>query len=206
MKSSILIIASIVGISACYPKYNDVVIDNKYTKWELKIIDDTIKEWYMATGSESASLYTQVGHIGDGIFDIDDYTHDFGYATIQKVSRLDPGFQELADEFGNIPAGVGRDGQIVITVTEEFYRPDFNVTRFHTVMLHELGHFFGLDHNEGGIMTRGTKLVCIDQETVDYFCDDHGDCLFPYGTCDNEEAKQILEDEKNFCEENDCED
>ena len=208
MKRSIYLMIGLLGVGCSSPvddcvnpvaptttlapdktSFNQMEIDTKYTEQELEIIRDSLREWVNATGSESAIIYaTENVVIGDGVFTEDDQRNDFGIATMQKVSKDDPGYQSLQDQFGPNVAGAGKKGRLVITITEMFYdsdnsdspfMSDLKTETFHVVVLHELGHFLGLSHGDGILMRPSTKDVpdCIDQETRDSFCRIHENCV-----------------------------
>ena len=195
MKLSLLSLAVLLANTGCYSIYHEMDIDAKYSGEEMVIIRESLNDWAAATGSQSALIYTRDNQIiGDGVFTIDDFDDDLGIATMQKVSKSDPGYQPMVDEQGAKPAGVGREGQLVLTVTEAFYKKgSLDETYFHMVLLHELGHFFGLMHGDGSLMVPGPDADgnvppdCIDQMSVENFCNIHGDCLNPKATCPEEE-------------------
>jgi hypothetical protein len=195
MKLSLLSLAILLGNTGCYSIYHEMDIDAKYSSEEMVIIRESLNDWASATGSQSALIYTRDNQvIGDGIFTISDFDDDLGIATMQKVSKSDPGYADMVGELGEKPAGVGREGQLVLTVTEAFYKKgSLNEEFFHMVLLHELGHFFGLMHGDGSLMVPGPDANgavppdCIDQNSVDNFCSIHGDCINPHATCPEEE-------------------
>lgn len=189
MTRNIILLATILGSSfGCAPMYDHFDIDAKYTEEELVIIRHSLAEWHTATGSDSADISTTEGVvIGDGVFTEEDYTDDFGTATMQKVSKSEPGYQAIVEEFNKDAAGVGREGQMVITVTDySYHNGELRADFFHLVVLHELGHFFSLSHGDGLLMSPKPDGVptCIDQESLDNFCKIHVNCLNPKNTCD----------------------
>jgi hypothetical protein len=204
MKLSLLSLAILLGNTGCYSIYHEMDIDAKYSSEEMVIIRESLNDWAAATGSQSALIYTRDNQvIGDGVFTLADFDDDLGIATMQKVSKSDPGYPDMVAELGEKPAGVAREGQLVLTVTETFYKNSkgfqdpsgtFDETYFHMVLLHELGHFFGLMHGDGSLMVPGPDANgnvppdCIDQMSVENFCNIHGDCITPHATCPDEEG------------------
>ena len=203
MKLSLLSLAVLLANTGCYSIYHEMDIDAKYSGEEMVIIRESLNDWASATGSQSARISIRDHQvIGDGVFTIDDFDDDLGTATMQKVSKSDPGYPDMVAELGEKPAGVGREGQLILTVTEAFYKNKngfqdssgtFDEHYFHMVLLHELGHFFGLMHGDGSLMVPGPDSNgavppdCIDQNSLDNFCAIHGDCLNPKMTCPEEE-------------------
>ena len=189
MKCSLILMALVSSIGGC-AQYRNIDVDYKYTEEELVIIERSVNEWHKATGSESANITLSENMvIGDGVFHYEDYdwTTDFGTATMQKVSKIDPGYPILVKDFGENVGGVGREGELIITITEHFYNGDIFVgQRFHQTVLHELGHFFGLKHEDGTLMNPNNIGIpaCIDQDTLNNFCIIHGDCWGQKPTCD----------------------
>jgi len=174
-------------LAGCNPVYENMAIDYKYTPQELAIIHLAFNEWEKATGSEEAHIsHMENMFIDDNVFNDDDFHSNFGMAVMHKVSRSDPGFSLLVDEFDNKVAGVGREGEMIITVTESYTRSDGSLKEdwLKTILIHELGHFYGLDHGDGLLMVPAGAPNCIDQLTVDSYCEEHGDCVNPRNSCD----------------------
>ena len=189
--NKIFLSAVAVSCMACNPVYDEMAIDYKYTPEELSIIHDSINEWHEATGSDSAIINYQDNMVlGDSVFDNDDYSADFEMAVMQKVSQSDPGYQAILEDFESNIAGVGREGEMIITITEQYtHDGEISAPWFKCILLHELGHFFGLTHYEGRLMRPKTNLSCIDQLTVDIYCDLKGDCTNQHSTCFIEETE-----------------
>ncbi len=76
-------------------------------------------------------------------------------------------------------AGACDRWQRLITIDEENGRG-----AWHMVLLHELGHAIGLEHQEGALMDPFTGTPCIDQTTIDRACDLRG-CAERRATCQN---------------------
>ena len=196
MKLSLLSLSILLANTGCYSIYHEMDIDAKYSGEEMVIIRESLNDWASATGSESARISIRDHQvIGDGVFTLADFDDDLGIATMQKVSKSDSGYADMVAELGERPAGVGREGQLVLTVTEAFYKKGaLDETYFHMVLLHELGHFFGLQHGDGSLMVPGPDANgnvppdCIDQMSVENFCNIHGDCITPHATCPDEEG------------------
>lgn len=188
MKNIIHVVFLGVVFSGCNGPYDHFDIDYKYTNPELEIVKLSFNEWRAATNSESADIsYTDNMIIGDGVFGSEDIFRDFGAATIQKVSINDPGYQPMIDYMQRTGInGAGIEGKLIITITESFYNKDgeFKSDFFHAVILHELGHFFGLMHGNGLIMNPSANVPCIDREALDVFCEIHEDCINPIAMCE----------------------
>ena len=186
MKTIIYIIlaGSFLGCSS-----NEILVDHKFNETELKVLRQSVNEWYEATGSDDALVFLHEGHtFNNDVFEEDDWSMENGYATLQKISMSDPGYEYLATEvFDTDIAGAAFEGQSVVVVKESYTNYDCSIDDvwLHTIFLHEFGHFFGLMHGDGAIMVVGRAVIpCIDKESLDNFCKIHQTCLNPKANCE----------------------
>jgi hypothetical protein len=188
MNSSIYIAIASLALIGC--ESSDILVDHNFNETELKIIRHVVDEWYEATGSDDALVFLHEGYtFNNEIFEEDDWPGMVdGNATLQKISVNDPGYEYMTTEvFDTEIAGAAMEGRVVIAVQESYTNADGTIDGawFHTLLLHEYGHFFGLMHGDGAIMVTGRGVLpCIDQESLDNFCKIHQTCLNPKPTCE----------------------
>ena len=189
---SLYILGLAVSLSACFPINNRMLIDYKFKPLELELIESAMSEWEQATGSPSATIFISKGAVlTNGEFTMHDYMIIDGFARMYRITTNDPGYKSLKDVTdppSDSYLGISRRGQVIGLVTDQYYTCNgkFYSDCFYSVVLHELGHFFGLGHSEAGIMSQPFFPICLENEAVKAFCNIHRDCVNPHSTCKEE--------------------
>jgi len=163
-----------------------LVVDSRFTDIELAEIGSAVEEWHRATGSDIADPRVETGFEFDvASMDEDDAFNGPEPFYVRRASVHDPVFTSIADLVGYsdmIAATYRHDGMILFR--EMYLLPNGEVDRavLRGTVLHELGHMFDLDDGDGALMSAFLAAPCIDQETLDGFCDLYA-CSGQRATC-----------------------
>jgi hypothetical protein len=171
-------------------------IEDEFSSEEIDLIHEAADEWYNVTGSDDALIFFRYGYHLDHPFskeDAIDY-EDLDYPILHKVSVDDPGYlyiKERREKLYGSSSGFGGFASegLIVGVVKEYYSKDngyISRARFGPILRHEFAHFVGLmDHADMGKFSSETKPYgCIDQFTIDNFCDMWGSCKDNHqGTC-----------------------
>lgn len=158
-----------LAISGC-SGLKEIAIDAEFTDEEHDAIIDAIHEWVKASDSSEAMVFTADGFVDHGEFTEEDWNTDADFGLMFKVSTEESGWKYLSKEL-NAPSLRGAanydTGNIMIAVNLADSK-----NLFYRVVLHELGHFHGLDHYFGGIMQNGSgnNFTCLTSVDVSHFC------------------------------------
>jgi hypothetical protein len=173
-----------------------LIIDDKFSKSQENIIWESIAEWGDATGSPDTILYPL--RSPSPIEQSDSLAGD-GINRVYLISQNDITYRKIQQR-NNWPVFSGvttryKDGSKSISIVLEYLNPvringnivKTDLERLHFLMLHELGHVFGLSHSNKTLMRAisNFKNPCIDQKTLDVFCYNHGNCSGQHSTCEN---------------------
>jgi hypothetical protein len=185
---SLYILALAASVISCVPFSNKMLIDQKFTEQERILIDHAINEWVEATGSIDAVIFVRHGTKFADEPGLQDWVRADDFARMYKIKHSDPMYKtmnELVDPGVNGFAGMSRRGQAVAMVEDQFYnsRGEFFEEWFYSVILHELGHFYGVGHSEHGLMSQPDSPICVDLWAVNEFCMIHTSCVAPHPTC-----------------------
>ena len=191
-----IVAASILSIG-CFNQNRKMLIDYQFTAQENRLIDHAIWEWHEATGSPDAIVFVYHGAEFAHDFTLRDWLILDSNARMYKIDRRDAGYEELAKK---IPSDDGSYGEFVgltsqgrvILMTNNYYynsRGEFFNEYFYSILLHELGHFFGISHTEHGVMSQPECPICIDKVAVDKFCNLYPTCHNPHSTCKEKKNK-----------------
>lgn len=161
----------IIGCS----NYNDTIVDfaliGDWQDSEIKIIQDSLREWEIATnGTVVATTHKEYWD-----FDFDSQFREDTTPIIVLLNEEDTyrmkTWYYLVKRKGL--AGYASEQQILIT---KDHRTEYDAFKY--LMLHELGHYWGLTHQDGILMSVEKdvpNITCIDHEAISVFCDHH-DC------------------------------
>lgn len=159
-------------ILACGPG-DTLAIDAKFTDQEVYLIERAIQQWVSVTDSEYAAIFTFDGFDRGGFFFAENYDKSRGYSVIFKVNSNSPGYKKLEQKQGRSFIGLANslNGNMVI-VSDKTGEATF---KFYSTVLHELGHFYGLDHLRPPAIMRpkfnNIKTQCITPADLAAFCD-----------------------------------
>ncbi len=151
--------------AACSPPRDFPVVvhlDARWTDDEAQTIEDALAEWEWATCGFAATTPVR-GWRGE---------HGDGVAIYRETSAAPYLKGVLATTWGD---------SIAVAVDRVEYWDKGEL--LHRVLLHELGHLWGLEHEQYGVMSIDVYApACIDASAVDQFCEVYAcECLRP--TC-----------------------
>lgn len=181
-----------IGVSGCADPAYTLAIEREFTDEEVVMIEAAIEEWMWACDCEDAAVFLRYDLVDeDNVLTYDEWEKRDSFGRLWKMHTTDPAFikeeqDRLKKNEGSF-VGIHKAGNIGLVVDkfrEEKYKDDF-----YNVLLHELGHLYGIkDHLESGIMMSGgykskVRESCIDWLALSKFCDMHncGDAAEP--TC-----------------------
>ncbi len=164
----------------------EVRVVGEWTDNENQIIIDAFDEWEKATAGYTVTdiiTHWQLDHE----FSMDeDYFHDIdGVLMIYAIPEDHPAFEEInARSEVNYWLGIANESRTIVVRIDgtRYYKNLFKV------MLHEIGHIYGLEHSEiqNSIMYKSitdVQKACIDTETLAEFCDLHECSSAVLSTC-----------------------
>jgi len=173
-------IAFSAALSGCYGDPHSFAIEDTFTDEEVEVIKEAVAEWQLATDSSDADLIITEGLHRDEAFDLD--KHWYGstdHGTIYKIHDYEHGYYELRESMtGRDYDGAALSPDRILVVGNKSKR------RLKQIILHELGHIYGIDHQDKGLMSSKPTQICIDTHTLIEFCEEwscgpnaHGTCL-----------------------------
>lgn len=146
-------------------------VDSKFTDNEKAIIMACVEEWMIATDSNDAAVFFRFDLKRSEPFLVDKHWDaDQKFGLFFKVSTSDPGYKDLGSD--NYPygyRGLARTPDRIVIVSELTR----NQRIFKETVMHELGHVYGLPHLDIGLMAVGDPTSCVDEVTLEAFCDIH---------------------------------
>lgn len=150
-----------------------LAVENEFTDREAELIAQAAKQWITACDCDEAAIFFRFDlEDPDGVLTYEEWDSDPGFGRLWKMHITDPAYQERLRRRGPFN-GTHKNGQIAIVAE----RTDSD-KMFLNVILHELAHLYGVEHQDSGIMhEKGASAdnVCIDWRALSAFCDLH-DC------------------------------
>lgn len=168
------------AVSSGCARPDSMLVDAHFTEAEEESIAWAVDEWYVATdgGVDTELLF---GWERLEPFAEDSMSMEGEHATMHRVVDGTPIWAELDEKYsdgkktwsGRAMHG-GTAWSIVAVIDEEKTEEEFQL-ELRLVLLHELGHYYGVDHLDHGFMASNIKLktfdqACIDQDTLDEIC------------------------------------
>jgi hypothetical protein len=146
-------------------------VDTEFNDTERALIISAVDEWVIATDSDEAAAFLRFD-LEDETFDKkkhwDDYDGDYG--VIYKIHTYEPGYIDWMKERNPFSGIASRDPDRIAMVAEKTADPE----KFRAIMMHELGHIYGISHQDSGLMIGGeVPPNCIDQLALDLYCEEH---------------------------------
>ena len=167
-KLSRLVSLSFFVLSANACNANSFAIEDEFTDREVELIHKAIDEWIEATDSDGAVIFTREGYSAGHKFDyFKDWLGGPEYPVLHKMRSNDPGYNPLKISVGYDYAGAARERWRIAIVEDYIDSED----EFYHVILHEIGHFYGIEHQADGLMARSSYHTCIDVVALGAFCD-----------------------------------
>lgn len=152
-----------------------LAIEDEFTDKEVVLIDEAIQQWVYITDTDDAVIYTKTGYKSHHEFRLDeDWDNGPDYAVLHKIHRSDQGYLDFQVQGSDFKGKAMIGGNRIAIVAEFTEDPEI----FYRVILHELGHFYGLHHTDIGIMLTGVlgnEHNCLSIGSLKEFCDLH-DC------------------------------
>lgn len=165
----IVFLASLILTSCGGPR--NLWVEQTFTDKEVTLIADAVDEWMLATDSPDAQIFVDTGFAYQKPFTKEDWDEERDFGVMFKITTKDPGYKDLGGDFLGL---ANADSGNVIIVSDRIDSDEL----LYKILLHEVGHLYGLGHAESGIMKQGifnTEDICIHPEDLDEFCDKH-DC------------------------------
>ena len=147
---------------------NAFAIEDQFTASEKKMIYAAIDEWIEATDSDSAWIFTREDyHKGHPFSWARDWVGGPEFPVLYRIKSTDPGYATLKISIGHDYAGAALERARIAVVSDHIDSP----AEFYRVMLHEIGHFYGISHQADGLMAEHDQTTnCIDQVSLGEFC------------------------------------
>lgn len=140
-------------------------IDDEFSPKEQEMINWAIDQWEIASDS-SDLLFTENKELSH-TFSFNNW-NDLSEIGLYRLKNTDIGLSQI---YKNTDCSQDRGlaqvrGNIAVVIdnidSDEIFKH---------VILHEFGHFFGIDgHTESGLMQSGSDITCIDQVSLDWMC------------------------------------
>lgn len=165
-------IIALLGLLACAGT-NDFNVDVRFSPWELNSIGRAAEQWERATDSPDAVLSLRTGVVlrAGSEFVEDDWEREIdGRVGLFRVQKEESGYIEMVEKYGDF-VGLSLEGGPMIVVETYGWNDDL-LTR---IVLHELGHHFGLHNGASPVMAEFVEQfpACLTLEDVEVFCTDH---------------------------------
>lgn len=164
-KQSIALLSLLVA--GCYDS-TTLAIEDEFTVEEVDMIEWSINHWMQVTDTDDAAIFLRYDLHDDGGLTQHEFETLRDFGTIYRVTSDEPAVQNITAESGSSVNGSCRGNSILLIIdritSERVFRH---------VMLHELGHFYGIHHQPDGLMASSVNSLydCVDQRTLDEFCD-----------------------------------
>lgn len=169
---NIIIAFSIFG---CTSDPHMLSVEDEFSKEEEQVILESINEWMFATCSSDATIFVAFGYPSHHEFSYDDYKNEDDGPVLHKIYSYESGYGDIVKVGGGNFNGCTfkSGGGNIILVADHIKTLDY----FKFILLHELGHFLGLEHYNQGLM-RSVSIgeSCIDQYTLNKFCEEFNSC------------------------------
>jgi len=175
-------IASLLGLVACSGKPDKIRLDYRFSQQEVYLIAEAQKEWIEAADSSEMDIPISLG------FNSDQKPYKFreqesgSEAIFYKINTNHPEYNLLKEVHGYDPLGSTLELTGMVLV-EDIIRELVEIEKiydtygdaFYKTILHEYGHFLGLDHLEAPTSVMASLIyvgveTCIDGGTLDYYC------------------------------------
>jgi hypothetical protein len=149
-----------------------LAIDSRFTDHEIEILESAADEWVRATDSGDAIIFF-ANHFYYDRFTKDEWKKNLEYGLLFKISTTDQGYKELVKQQGGDFVGIASEHTGNIALRTDVIHEDYILRR---VMMHELGHLYGLSHSARGLMgghpdDKGENSDCIHAVDLERFCE-----------------------------------
>ncbi|MDO8510999.1 MAG: hypothetical protein Q7S55_02435 [Nanoarchaeota archaeon] len=176
-------IVSALAITACQGRPDKILVDYKCSPLEINLITKAMDEWSEATDSSELDIPFSLG------FNSDEDPYGFltwergSEAVIYKIETTNPGYPVLKERAGADFLGSSKEFTYMVFVEDNIQGYVENEVfknyeeAFYGIALHEFGHFLGFEGHlssphsiMAGQIYAGVE-TCIDEETLEYYCD-----------------------------------
>lgn len=155
---------SLLLLVGCSGKYS-LSVEKEFTDEEVELITSAVDEWMIACDCYDASVFFRFDLPTTKNLETSEYEDAKDYGRLWKINKNEPVYIDRKKDRNKDFNGRHFSGNIVLLDSLE----GVSLTG---VMLHELGHLYGIDHQVSGLMASdGGKYGCIDWRALSEFCD-----------------------------------
>jgi len=160
-----LLLSTAILLAGCASNYS-LAIEKDFSDREIYLIELAIDEWITACDCYDAAVFVHYGFDnGDYGLTTEEWRLPRDHSVMWRILSNEPIYEDIAKQIGPFN-GLHYNGNILL-VADKFKYDD----NFFSVFLHELGHLYGLDHLNHGIMKSNNYWSnCIDPDALRHFC------------------------------------
>jgi len=154
-------------LSGCADEYS-LAIEKEFSNEEIQMIESAVDEWMEACDCYDASVFFRYDLPTTTTLQYSNFLTTRSYGRIWKVHTNEPAYIDGEKEKDGVSfRGMHFDGNIMLV--------DGKLDKmFYPVILHELGHMYGIKHQVSGVMLGDGDIPgCIDWLALSEFCDEH---------------------------------
>ncbi len=164
-------------LAGCADEYS-LAVEKEFDDEEVEFITSAVDEWMTACDCYSASVFFRYDLPTTHNLETSEWEDIKGYGRLWKVNKREPVFVDAAEDEGDGIRGMHYSGNIMLM-------DHLKGVTFYGVMLHELGHLYGIDHQVSGLMaSNGGNHGCIDWRAISEFCNMHTCGVAAHPTCE----------------------
>ena len=164
----------------CSPEVYHLAVDSDFTDHEVDMINDSVDQWMTACDCDAAGVFMRYDlHDNDDTLTYQEWSRRGKYGRMWKVYTSDPAYQQESSKRGSftgLEKGTPWQNGNIAIVMDRIHSD----AAFQAVVMHELGHMYGVGHLPTGLMAptfdvRKAVYDCVDWDALVKFCDKH-DC------------------------------
>ena len=163
-------LAFLFFLAGCADEYS-LSVEEEFTNEEVQMITSAVDEWMTACDCYDASVFFRFDLKTTTNLQYSDWKDRKTYGRVWKTGSSENAYLEVKERKNTKFRGLHQNGNIMMV--SDHLRGD----TFYVVILHELGHMYGIEHQESGLMGIGPQDAkdngCIDWRAISEFCDMH---------------------------------